>query len=182
MGSVVLTWRAQWARTGREVVWRSAWFRSALSFVWARLSGHASEPILLTNSALITAATKTHSVHFLITIYENQRWWVGLDWTGALLPGERPPWCSATMEAVAAPSSFTLPPPTCAYLGDGRGGLFKHTATWAWSEGEWKVVVKKEMGTKRVEKEVPVMKEVCFLVQLHKNEAHIQNSGPHTSC
>lgn len=63
------------------------------------------------------------------------------------------------MDTVVAPSSFTLPAPTFAYLGDGKGGLFKHTATWKWSEGEWKVVVKKEMGTKRVEKELPVMKE-----------------------
>ena len=63
------------------------------------------------------------------------------------------------MEPVSAPSSFALPSPTVAYLGDGKGGLFKHTATWKWGEGEWKVVVKKEMGTKRVEKELPVMKE-----------------------
>jgi Integral peroxisomal membrane peroxin len=31
-------------------------------------------------------------VVYQFSIYENQRWWVGLDWTAALLPQERPSW------------------------------------------------------------------------------------------
>lgn len=31
-------------------------------------------------------------VEVQFTIFENQRWWVGLDWTQALLPGERASW------------------------------------------------------------------------------------------
>lgn len=31
-------------------------------------------------------------VQLQFTVFENQRWWVGLDWTHALLPGERPSW------------------------------------------------------------------------------------------
>ena len=27
---------------------------------------------------------------FAFTVYENKRWWVGLDWTAALFHGERP--------------------------------------------------------------------------------------------
>ena len=34
-------------------------------------------------------------VIFKFVIMENQRWWVGLDWTQALLPSERPPWSVA---------------------------------------------------------------------------------------
>ena len=26
------------------------------------------------------------------TVYENQRWWLGLDWTIKLFPNERTPW------------------------------------------------------------------------------------------
>jgi hypothetical protein len=33
-----------------------------------------------------------NNVHFVFTVFENQRWWVGLDWTQALLPNERPSW------------------------------------------------------------------------------------------
>jgi hypothetical protein len=32
-------------------------------------------------------------VELQFTVFENQRWWVGLDWTHALLPGERASWC-----------------------------------------------------------------------------------------
>lgn len=31
-------------------------------------------------------------VEVQFTVFENQRWWVGLDWTHALLPGERASW------------------------------------------------------------------------------------------
>lgn len=31
-------------------------------------------------------------VQLQFTVFENQRWWVGLDWTHALLPGERASW------------------------------------------------------------------------------------------
>lgn len=31
-------------------------------------------------------------VEFVFTVYQNERWWMGLDWTQALLPNERPPW------------------------------------------------------------------------------------------
>lgn len=31
-------------------------------------------------------------VIFTFNVYENQRWWMGLDWTQALLPNERSPW------------------------------------------------------------------------------------------
>jgi len=32
--------------------------------------------------------TVTAQLRFAFTVYENQRWWMGLDWTAALLPGE----------------------------------------------------------------------------------------------
>ena len=35
---------------------------------------------------------KSKETLFRFEIYENQRWWMGLDWTHALLPGERPTW------------------------------------------------------------------------------------------
>jgi hypothetical protein len=36
--------------------------------------------------------TRHEDVTYRFTIYENQRWWMGLDWTAALLPQERPSW------------------------------------------------------------------------------------------
>lgn len=31
-------------------------------------------------------------ITFTFTIYQNERWWIGLDWTQALIPSERPAW------------------------------------------------------------------------------------------
>ncbi|EJD03017.1 uncharacterized protein FOMMEDRAFT_168105 [Fomitiporia mediterranea MF3/22] len=158
-GTIVFIWRAHWAAHVREAVWRSAWFRRGLARVWSLLSGQPSQPVVLSTSSLLRTLDTSHSVRFLITVYENQRWWVGLDWTAALLPSERPPWCSASLEPIQPPSVFALPPPTCSFVGDGKGGLVKRTATWNWDEGEWKVSVKKDLGLKRVEKELPALKE-----------------------
>lgn len=158
VGTVVLTWRANWAVTIRTSLWRSSWVRLGLRKLWRLLSGQP-EAGLLSQVSIARFDYPGHSVRFLITIQENQRWWVGLDWTSALLPGERPAWCSTSLEALQPPSNFTLPEPTCIFTGDGKGGIVKHTASWAWEEEEWKVLVKKEVGTRRVEKELPVLKE-----------------------
>lgn len=32
-------------------------------------------------------------IYFRFEVHENQRWWMGLDWTSALIPQERPSWC-----------------------------------------------------------------------------------------
>ena len=39
------------------------------------------------------AIEEGEDVQVQFTVFENQRWWVGLDWTHALLPGERASWC-----------------------------------------------------------------------------------------
>ncbi|TFY58071.1 hypothetical protein EVG20_g8293 [Dentipellis fragilis] len=158
---VVLTWRAPWSRIIRTTLWRSAWVRWSVYRAWSILSGtHLPgrlEPYLQTSN-VETAPVNT--IRFLFTIYENQRWWVGLDWTAALLPGERPSWCSATQQPVPPPSAFSLPPPTVAFIGDGKGGRVKRVAMWTWDDNEWRVTVHKEgEGPSRVEKPIPALKE-----------------------
>lgn len=158
-GTLLLVYRAPWARTVRVALWRSAWFRRGIFEAWVLLSGERSSAKIIYSNAY-PSDELGKSIRFLITVFENQRWWVGLDWTAALLPGERPSWSSATQEPLSPPSAFSLPRPTCVYMVDGKGGIMKRTATWSWDEDEWKVVVKKEQkGIKRVEKELPVLKD-----------------------
>jgi len=85
---------------------------------------------------------------------------MGLDWTAALLPQERPAWSSGSSEQpVTPPSVFILPPSTTVYLKHDRGRV-KRVATWKWEEDEWKVLVKKEgSGSSRVERPLPTPKE-----------------------
>ncbi|KAJ7188455.1 integral peroxisomal membrane peroxin-domain-containing protein [Mycena filopes] len=163
-GTVLLAWQAPWASALRSSLWRSAWFRWGIYHLSAVVTG---QPLPLAAQSAISAAavaapTPTKSLRFLFTVYENQRWWMGLDWTAALLPAERPSWCSKAQNAVAPPNAFILPDNTTLYLPapDGKGRV-KRCATWSWEEDEWRVMVRKEGSTAltRVEKPLPSEKE-----------------------
>lgn len=129
--------------------------------------GPHGEPIPLTDAALSQAnlandsidgiksekgaGNKTDSdkvrrhedVVYQFTIFENQRWWMGLDWTAALLPQERPSWADESNNPVSPPASFSLPQ---------TKSTLKHTPTskdsnaytkrivrWQWIDPEWTV-------------------------------------------
>ena len=170
-GTVLLTWKAPWAVTAREGLWSSAWFRWSAYHLWSFISGQPlpppsqSYPVDLkpdtkagpkTNT---TTVTPVEPMRFLFTIYENQRWWMGLDWTAALLPQERPAWSTSSEEPVSPPSAFILPPPTTVYLPHEKGRA-KRTATWTWEEDEWRVLRKLEgSSTSRIERPLPSLKE-----------------------
>jgi len=86
---------------------------------------------------------------------------MGLDWTAALLPNERPSWCTSSLAPSPPPSAFPLPPTTAAYVAVGKNGRAKRIARWTWEEPEWRVVVRKEgqEGVWRVEKTPPKDKD-----------------------
>lgn len=117
---------------------------------------------------------------FLFTIYENQRWWMGLDWTAALLPGERPSWGSAAQAPLPPPSSFALPEPAVAYLpGPGGKGRLKRMAIWSWEEKEWRVSVRREgeSGSVRVERPIPEETDGGSGARLFKGVGKIMEAG-----
>jgi hypothetical protein len=160
IGTIILTWRAPWATVLRATVWRSAWFRWTLYAGWACYTGQPLPPRTLSLQPKISSTNPVRSIRFLFTIYENQRWWMGLDWTAALLPGERPSWCSAAQHPVSPPNAFSLPDITTVYLPDGNGRTVKRTATWKWEEPEWRVLVRKSGGgLSRIERPLPAIKE-----------------------
>lgn len=159
-GTILLTWRAPWAVLIRATVWRSAWFRWTVYRTWAFLTSQPLPPLVMSPKPAVPSSEAIQSVRFLFTIYENQRWWMGLDWTAALLPAERPSWCSAAQQPMSPPNSFTLPESTTVCLPDGKGGKLKRTATWRWEEPEWRVIVHKERNTvSRVERPLPTLKD-----------------------
>jgi hypothetical protein len=112
--------------------------------------------------SLSDSLAPVQSLRFLFTIYENQRWWVGLDWTAALLPAERPSWCSASQLPIPPPNAFTLPENTTIYLPDAKGNRMKRTAVWKWEEPEWRVLIRKDrsgLGLTRVERPLSTVKD-----------------------
>jgi hypothetical protein len=158
-GTLLLTHRAPWATTLRRILWSSAHVRWTLYTLWSLLSGTPLPPPLAPPPASSPApalGTPGTAIRFLFTIYENQRWWVGLDWTAALLPSERPSWCSDALQPVSPPNAFALPPDTAVVVRDADGGRVRHTARWAWEDGEWRVVVKRDGASAAVRVERPL--------------------------
>lgn len=191
-GSVVLTHRAPWAAHLRAALWRSAHLRWALYRLWALLSGQplpSTLPETPPTASIAAAGTQeaeppAPELRFLFTVHENQRWWMGLDWTAALLPGERPSWCTPTLQPVSPPAAFALPPPSTTYMpaaaspahsrtasrpapADAKGPADKdaqprvrRTARWAWAEPEWRVLVRRDNASgpsARVERPLPAL-------------------------
>ncbi|TFK44580.1 Peroxin/Dysferlin domain-containing protein [Crucibulum laeve] len=160
LGTVFLTWRAPWAIILRANIRRSAWCRWAGYHTMARITGQPLPPRALSLQPTSTTPKPVNSLRFLFTIYENQRWWMGLDWTAALLPGERPSWCSISQHPVSPPNAFTLPDNTTVYLPDKEGHRLKRTAVWSWEDPEWRVLVRKEGGSlSRVERPLPIVEK-----------------------
>ena len=83
-------------------------------------------------------------IYFRFEVHENQRWWMGLDWTSALLPQERPSWCDLHLLPASPPQSFALPLAASIVLpaptrADPRGRV-QRTASWRWLDDDWSIV------------------------------------------
>ncbi|WVF71446.1 hypothetical protein IAT40_006250 [Kwoniella sp. CBS 6097] len=83
-------------------------------------------------------------IYFRFEVHENQRWWMGLDWTSALLPQERPSWCDLHLQPVSPPQSFSLPATTSVVVPaptptDPKGRVLR-TASWKWLDDDWSIV------------------------------------------
>ncbi|KIJ49519.1 hypothetical protein M422DRAFT_161366 [Sphaerobolus stellatus SS14] len=163
-GTIVSTYRAPWASTLRTTLWRSAYVKRGLRYVWNRITGVHPGSAFQASTASVNMGPSIPSPappqRFLFTILECQRWWVGLDWTAALLPGERPSWCNVAQQPMSPPSAFTLPPSSIIYLPGRNEKRIKRTATWRWEEPQWGVIVNKDgAGVKRVEQVPPGIEE-----------------------
>lgn len=122
-GSVVILWHAPFFTTLRTALWSSATIRWLVRVVVAILSGgeglrreislsrkgHGVPGLLhktvikpkKEDTALAPAAS---DIQLRFVVFENQRWWLGLEWTHALLPGERASWSVLR----SAPGQFLL--------------------------------------------------------------------------
>ncbi|KAG6820874.1 hypothetical protein H0H93_010218 [Arthromyces matolae] len=157
-GTAVLAARAPFIVLIISILSRSAYLRHTYRCCFSILTGTPLPEPIMSYHPTSTSLVPVPSLRFIFTIYENQRWWMGLDWTAALLPGERPSWCSPppSHAPVSPPNVFTLPRPTTVFLSDGNGHRIKRTALWRWEEPEWRVMVCREHGTvSRVERPIP---------------------------
>ncbi|KAF8335838.1 uncharacterized protein EI90DRAFT_3287746 [Cantharellus anzutake] len=158
-GSLVITWRAPWAATIRRIILSNGWVTYTARHIWHRITGTLLPEELSGGSTIgktSTVATEetplppdvppASSLRFKFTVHENQRWWMGIDWTAALLPNERVSWTSGppTLRPLPPPINITLPPSKAVYLPvpNVPAVRVKRTATWTWEETDWGVVVR----------------------------------------
>ncbi|RUP47892.1 hypothetical protein BC936DRAFT_145204 [Jimgerdemannia flammicorona] len=78
---------------------------------------------------------------FRFTTYENQRWWLGLEWTTNMLPNDRPPWSDDRNEPTPPKHRFTLPPATRIILPHPSDPtlVMRRTTHWTWLDDDWHV-------------------------------------------
>lgn len=94
--------------------------------------------------SLLKLDPEAQDVKIQFTVFENQRWWVGLDWTHALLPGERPSWTDQDLNPSLPPSQFMLPPPLVVYTPSptrsNPTSQLRTTTEWKWLDQEWSII------------------------------------------
>lgn len=134
---------------------REAYGKGNLDDEWAHGLYHEDGSPLLSTNTLATAPNKKgtkkqedkvvrhQDVVYQFSIFENQRWWVGLDWTAALLPQERPSWSDEANNPVSPPSSFSLPATkimlTPSPTKEDPKAFTRRTIKWQWVDPEWSI-------------------------------------------
>ncbi|CAN6658393.1 hypothetical protein TRVA0_030S01552 [Trichomonascus vanleenenianus] len=131
-GAFVLTYHSVWARVTRTVLWRSrtvrllTFYLTGLDFSGTRHKNLAE--VQQARTSTLGVQTKDGKpVKFTFVLYENQRRWLGIGWTGNLLAYERTPWTDEFLNESAAPDSFKLPD------AEGTGMV------WKWVDANWKL-------------------------------------------
>ncbi|KAI8645585.1 integral peroxisomal membrane peroxin-domain-containing protein [Parasitella parasitica] len=88
---------------------------------------------------------------FQFEVYENQRWWLGVNWTTNMMPSERGPWTDNQLKAIPAKEEFELPEPTiktAIISKEGRSVERTINKVWSWADGDWWVDMTGEMTGK----------------------------------
>lgn len=168
-GLIALSWCSTYATLVRYALWKSATIRwLARSGLHLFSGGYLGQPGISqaslaasTSSVALKSTSSTKSsgdakdarvntVSYRFELYENQRWWMGLDWTAALLPQERASWTDGNLSPVSPPSSFTLPAESStmrpAPTKEKPNAWEKRTVRWKWEEDEWNVVINATSG------------------------------------
>ena len=139
MGTIALSWHSRPARVSRVILWRSKSIRKAAALITGLTFETPPRQGLDANSGDRTAHAaakkvalnrnkKKEGIRFTFALYENQRRWLGIGWTGSMLAYERAPWTDEYLNSSTPKDTFELP--------EVQGGLAK----WRWCPAsEWTV-------------------------------------------
>ncbi|KAF9917968.1 peroxisome- protein [Lobosporangium transversale] len=81
------------------------------------------------------------TMYYKFVLYENQRWWLGLEWTPMMLPNDRSPWTDDHLEPTQSKSSFQLPPPHIAHeaIPGQPNKVLRKSQEWRWLDPHWRL-------------------------------------------
>ncbi|CAI2164075.1 16976_t:CDS:2 [Funneliformis geosporum] len=150
IGTFGLVWHSPWFKFIRYVLMQSDLFRGIISllfgYVWggnilkqgergfsvgALIRKAKEQQSKLVGKKVEENRTSTDLI-FRFVLYENQRWWLGLDWTTNLFLNERPAWSDEYNEPTSPNNSFQLPPPSTEILEEPNSGFRRYTRRRKW--------------------------------------------------
>ncbi|KAF9929567.1 peroxisome- protein [Linnemannia zychae] len=81
------------------------------------------------------------TMYYKFVLYENQRWWLGLEWTPMMLPNDRAPWTDDHLEPTQSKSAFQLPPPHVAHeaIPGQPNKVLRKSQEWRWLDPNWRL-------------------------------------------
>ncbi|KAF9205209.1 peroxisome- protein [Haplosporangium sp. Z 27] len=81
------------------------------------------------------------TMYYKFVLYENQRWWLGLEWTPMMLPNDRAPWTDDHTEPTQSKSAFQLPPPHIAHeaIPGQPNKVLRKSQEWRWLDQHWRL-------------------------------------------
>ncbi|KAG0055251.1 peroxisome- protein [Gryganskiella cystojenkinii] len=81
------------------------------------------------------------TMYYKFVLYENQRWWLGLEWTPMMLPNDRAPWTDDHLEPTQSKSAFHLPPVHIAHeaIPGQPSKVLRKSQEWRWLDPHWRL-------------------------------------------
>ncbi|RCI05252.1 peroxisome- protein [Rhizopus stolonifer] len=125
--------------TRRRQGWKS---RFAGFFDRAKQQKSIALDTLTSKSTEDQDASRTEMI-FQFEVYENQRWWLGVNWTTNMMPSERAPWTDNQMKPISSKEDVQLPEAT---VKTEKSRTINKI--WSWADGDWWVDMTGELQNK----------------------------------
>ncbi|KAG0335803.1 peroxisome- protein, partial [Podila horticola] len=112
VGSIAICWRAPWF----GVLWARFSVKDIISRAIGQRKKDESYAVQSYKTSTGYDIEEDHAtMYYKFVLYENQRWWLGIEWTPMMLPNDRAPWTDDHLEPTQSKSAFQLPPPHIAH-------------------------------------------------------------------
>ncbi|KAI7891511.1 Peroxin/Dysferlin domain-containing protein [Mucor mucedo] len=125
------------------------WLYSVLSR--AKSEKSRALQVIETDADSDASTGKRNEMIFQFEVFENQRWWLGVNWTTNMMPSERSPWTDNQLKPIPAKEEFKLPESTVkTSTHTVNNEIIKRTTNkvWSWADGDWWVDMTGELAGK----------------------------------